>query len=96
MECPPHRLVPSEGESDVGDAATDLATWADLLDLTTRLKEIHRVVVVLAHASANRQDVRVKDDVLRIEPNVLHQDLESPLADPHLYNRRLLYSLAFL
>ena len=46
--------------------------------------EVHGVVVVLCQAGADGQDVRVEDDVLRVEANVLHEDAVCPLADAHL------------
>ena len=46
--------------------------------------EVHSVVVVLRQAGADGQDVGVEDDVLRVEPDVLHEDAVCPLADAHL------------
>ena len=48
------------------------------------LKEVIGVVVVLRHAGANGEDVGVEDDVLGLEADRLHQDLERPRADAHL------------
>ena len=88
MEGSPHRLIPTEGEGDVGDTPADFAARADPLNLSTSLKEVKRIVVVLSHARADGQDVRVEDDVLGVEANLLHQDFEGPLADAHLQTWR--------
>ena len=47
VESSANRLVPSEGERNVGNSSTDFAPWADFLDLPARLKEVDCVVVVL-------------------------------------------------
>ena len=46
-----------------------------------RFDEIDGVVVVLFDASRNRQDVGIEDDVVRIEPGLLGQQLVGALAD---------------
>ena len=84
MECSPDGLVASEGESDVGDASTDLTARADVLDDLASPDEIHRIVVVLHHASPDRQDVGIKDYVLWIEANLFDKDPIASLADAHL------------
>mmetsp|Transcript_48080 Transcript_48080/g.121344 ORF Transcript_48080/g.121344 Transcript_48080/m.121344 type:complete len:248 (-) Transcript_48080:2167-2910(-) len=80
VEAPAHRLVAAEAEGNVGHAAADLRTRAYALDLTRRPDEVHSVVVVLRQASSHRENVGVKDDVLRIEAHVLHQDAVRALA----------------
>ena len=47
VEAPPHRLIASEGEGNVGDTPADLAPWALPLDLPGGANEVHSVVVVL-------------------------------------------------
>ena len=39
---------------------------------------------MLRHPSRDSQDVRVKDDVPRVEPYLIHKDLVGALADPDL------------
>ncbi len=46
-----------------------------LLDLARGLDEIHRVVVVFLDAGGDREDIRVEDDVLRREADLLGQNL---------------------
>ena len=47
VEAPPHRLIASEGEGNVGNTAADLAPWALPLDLPGGTNKVHSVVVVL-------------------------------------------------
>ncbi len=84
VEAAPHRLVAPEGEGNVGHPPTDLAPRALPLDLPGGTDEIHSIVVVLRHASADSEDVGVEDDVLRVETHLLHQDSEGSGADAHL------------
>ena len=72
VEAPPHCLIASEGEGNVGDASADLAARALPLDLPCGTDEVHSVVVVLRHASAHCQDVGVKDDVFWVKTDLLH------------------------
>jgi hypothetical protein len=84
VESTPHSLIASEAEGNVGDTTADLGAWAHPLDLTGSPDEVDCVVVVLCHASANGQDVGVKDDVLRVEADLLDQDAVGTLANAHL------------
>ena len=84
VECPPHWLIASEGEGNVGHTTTDFAPWAPLLDLCSGVDEVHSIVVVLCHAGPHSEDIGVKDDVLWVEPHLLHQDLVGAGADAHL------------
>ena len=77
-------LLAAEGEGKVGDAARDAAAGARLLDPLARADEVDAVVVVLAHAGGDREDVGVEDDVVGVEADLLDQDLVRPLADGHL------------
>ena len=86
MEGAAHGLVAPEGERQVGDATANLATRAESLDFARSVDEVNSVVVVLFHTSTNRQNIRIKDDVLRVETNLLHQELVSAAADAHLFS----------
>ena len=94
VERAAHGLVAAEGESQVRHPAGDLRTGAEALDLTGGVDEVHRVVVVLLHAGADGEDVRVEDDVLGVEADLLDQELVRAHADAHLL--RLGGSLALL
>ena len=77
-------LIPTEAEGDVGDTATDLRARADALDLAGGADEVNGIVVVLGHARANGEDVRIKDDIIWVEANILNKDAIGPLAHANL------------
>ena len=58
------------------------------LDLLDGLHVRHAIGVVLFNTSCNREDVRVKDDVIRVEPHLLHQEPVGPLTHLHLVLNR--------
>ena len=64
VESATHSLIATEAEGNVGDAATDLAARAHVLNLTRGTDEVHSIVVVLCHAGTNGEDVGVEDYVL--------------------------------
>ncbi|KAG1248084.1 hypothetical protein G6F68_013936 [Rhizopus microsporus] len=76
-----HRFVAAEREGHVGDAAGDMAVRQRLLDDAGGLDEVHRVVVVLFDAGGDGEDVRVEDDVLRREADLVDQDAVGAGAD---------------
>ena len=91
VERAAHGLVAAEGEGQVGHASADFATRAETLDLASSVDEVNAVVVVFFHARADRKNVRVKDDVLRVEAKLFDQELVSAAANAHLlsFSRRL-------
>mmetsp|Transcript_1346 Transcript_1346/g.4244 ORF Transcript_1346/g.4244 Transcript_1346/m.4244 type:complete len:374 (-) Transcript_1346:1331-2452(-) len=94
VECTAHRLVATEGESQVGHTAADFATRAEALDFTRGVDEVNTVVVVLLHASTNGENIRIENDVLRVEANLFDQELVRTAADADLL--RLSRGLAIL
>ena len=80
-----HRLAHArrraERERQVRDAARDLGAGQLGLDAAHGLDEVDRVRVVLLDAGADRQDVRIEDDVLGREPDLLGQDLVGAVRD---------------
>ena len=76
-----HHVVAAEGERQVADAAADLHPRAGLLDLPRRLDEVLAVVVMFFEAGGNGQDVRVEDDVGRIDAGLFGQQLVGAGAD---------------
>ena len=77
-------IVAAERERQVADAAADLHAGTGRLDDPRRLDEVDRVVVVLLEPGRNREDVRIEDDVGRIEADLLDEQLVGALADLHL------------
>ena len=64
---------PTERERKVGESTTDVHVGAGLLDCFTSLDVVLCVVVVLIHTSGDRQNIQVKDDVLREEIDRLQE-----------------------
>ena len=88
-----HDLVAAEGEGEVGDAAGDLGAGAALLDPRDGLDERLGEVGVLLHARGDREDVRVEDDVLGREADLVHEQPVGALADLHLAVGRIRLTL---
>ena len=84
VERATHGLVATEAECDVAHASADLAAGAHALDLARRVDEVDGVFVVLSHARADREDVRVEHDLVVDAANLLHEDLVRALAHAHL------------
>ena len=76
-----HHVVAAEREREVADAAADLHARAGCLDDRRRLDEILRVVVVFFEAGRDREDVRIENDVGRIDAGRFGQQLVGALAD---------------
>ena len=74
-------VVAAEGERQVADAAADLHAGQRRLDDPRGLDVVDRVVVVLLEPGRNREDVRVEDDVGRLEAGLLDEQLVGALAD---------------
>ena len=66
-----HGVVAAEGERDVRDAAGDQRAGQVLLDPAGGLDEVQAVVRVLLDARGDGEDVRVEDDVLGREADLL-------------------------
>ena len=77
-------VVAREGERDVGQAARGAGAGAAAFDLRDGLDVVERVAVMFLHARADREDVRVEDDVLRVDAGFLGEDLVAAHADADL------------
>ena len=73
-----HRVVAAEGEAHVGNAARDLGARQVLLDPARGVDEVDGVVVVLLDAGGDGEDVRVEDDVLGREVDLVDQHAGRP------------------
>ena len=74
-----HRVVAAERERDVRHAARSLRVRQVALDPRDRLDVVAPVVVVLLDAGRDREDVRVEDDVLGREADLLREDAVAAL-----------------
>ena len=81
MDRFPYEVVAAERERQVADAAADLHTRTGGLDDPRRFDEVDGVFVVLLESGCDRQDVRVDDDVERIEPDSFDQEPVGPLTN---------------
>jgi molybdopterin converting factor small subunit len=66
-----HRLVAAERERQVRDAARNMRVRQVLADPARALDEGDAVAVMLLDAGRDRKDVRVEDDVLRREADLV-------------------------
>ena len=79
-----HDVVAAERKRQIADPAADFHPGHRCLDDPRRLDEVDGVVVVLFETGGDRQDVRIEDDVERVESSPIHQQAVGPLADVHL------------
>src|SRR3546814_11852786 len=80
----PHRLIAAEGEGHVADTAADHRIRKLLLDVANRGDVVDRVVVVLLDPGGDGEDIRIEDNVLGRESDLLGQDLVGASADSDL------------
>ena len=76
-----HWLVAAERERQVGDAAGNMCMRQVLANPARGFDEIDAVVVVFFEAGGDGEDVRIEDDVLRREVELLDQQVIGALAD---------------
>ncbi len=75
------RVVATEGEREVGDAAGAHRSRQVLLDPAHGFDEVHAVAGVFRDAGADRQDVDVEDDFPALVAGLLREQPEGALAD---------------
>ena len=76
-----HHVVAAERERQVTDAAADLDARTHLFDACRGFHEVLGVVVVLLEPCRNRENVRIEDDVGRIDVGLLGEQTVGALAD---------------
>ena len=76
-----HGVVAAKTERDVRHAAADFRVREVLFNPARGLDEVHGVVVVLLDARRDGEDVRVEDDVLRREADLVHENAIGAFAD---------------
>ena len=69
-----HGLVAAEGEGDIADAARETRQRETRVQLAHGFDEGDAVVVVLLDAGGDGEDVRIEDDVSRIETDFVDED----------------------
>ena len=93
MHCLAHHIVAAEGEGDVADAAAHLAARQRGLDLAGRFDEGDGVVVVLVDAGGDGENVRIEDDVRRVEANFVDENAVRARRDCHFALDRISLAL---
>mmetsp|Transcript_40315 Transcript_40315/g.34037 ORF Transcript_40315/g.34037 Transcript_40315/m.34037 type:complete len:307 (-) Transcript_40315:1461-2381(-) len=90
-----NELKSSEREGKVRQPPRNFGTRANTDDFFSGLDEVHTVVVMLFHTSANSQDVEIENNIHRIEPHLgTNNQIVGALADAYfVFARRC---LAFL
>ena len=76
-----HAVVAAEGEGEVRDAARDVHAGTALLDQRRGVDEVLRVVGVLLDAGRDGENVRIEDDVLGREADLVDEELVGAFAD---------------
>ncbi|MNL49959.1 hypothetical protein D3C87_1729340 [compost metagenome] len=79
-----HRVVATERERHVGDAAGNQGVRQLAFDVFARADKVLRVVVVLFNTGRDGEDIGVEDDVFWRETDLFGQDLVRPTANFNL------------
>ena len=78
-----HGVVAPERKRDVTHAATHLGQRQGRLDDPRRLNKANSVVVVLIHPGGHREDIGIKNNVLRRKSDLLREQFVRAGADFH-------------
>ena len=81
VDCFADGIVSAKRERNITDAAAHFRVGEVFLDALGGVNELHRVVVVLFDTGRDGEDVRVEDDVLGGEADLLREDTVGTLAD---------------
>src|ERR1043165_1965749 len=76
-----HGVIAAKAERDVANAPRGLGLRISALQLADRIEKLDRVVGMFLHARPNRHDVRVENDVGRIETDFIGQQFVCKGAD---------------
>ena len=79
-----HGVVAAEGERHIGYAAGNQRVGQGALDFARRLDEVHGVVVVLLDTGGDGEDIRIENNILRREADLLREYLVGAGTDVHL------------
>ena len=87
-ECGMHRLtnfiVPSERERDIAHAAADLRTREIFLYPLNCIDVVNCIVVVLFDTCCNSEDIRIKNDVMRVKADFIYEYVICSFTDLYL------------
>ncbi len=84
VHCFANRFVPAEREREVRDTPGDVDEWQLVGDRLGGLEEVEAIAVVFLDASGDGKDVRVDDDVVGREADLVDQEVVRPPGDVDL------------
>ena len=79
-----HSIITPEREGKVTYTTTHLRTGKVPLDPFHRTDEGQAIAIMLLHTGSDRQDIGIKDDVLRVKTYLLRQQVIGPFTDRNL------------
>ena len=77
-------IIASEGKRNIRNAAGDHRAREILFDPAGGIDEVESVVIMLLNAGGHRQNVRIENDVILIESDLVDENPVGPLADADL------------
>ena len=89
MDRFPHRLVAAERERHIGNAAAHLDIRQGLLDQARGIDVIQAVIVMFLDARGDRENVGIKNDVLRRKAYLIHKNAVAARANVHFALKRI-------
>ena len=75
-----NRVVATERERHVRNAAGNMGVWQMRFDPAHRFDKVDGIAIVLGNTGGNGEDIRIEDDVFSWEA-IGHKELVSPFAD---------------
>ena len=73
--------IATEREREVADSTTDMCSWQILMNPLGGTDEFHGIIVVFLHTRSDSKHIRVEDDVERIHPQFIYQEVIGTLGN---------------
>ena len=89
MNCFANRIVAAKGERDVANAAGGQCVGQFVAYELAGPDEIHRIIVVFFDASADRENIRIENDIFGWKVRLFHQQLVGTRTDRGFAFRRV-------
>ena len=77
-------VIATEGKRDVADATADQCMGQRRLDFSRRFYEIETIAVVFLDSRGNGENIRIENDIGRIEADLVHENVVGSPADLYL------------
>ena len=81
MHCFAHRIITTERERNVAHPTTYQRPRTPFFDLAYGLNESHRIVVVFLHSGSHRQNIWIKNNVVRSKTNGFSKQFKGSAAN---------------